>query len=152
MLYIHGYQDRYEICSGITIAGYPQAPIVNFYNASNMFCFTIPDNPIHPEVYEVNLTDSTGSQTRLSGVYNTSQCLTITSDLHPNVCGPFQLSVAVMNTVGREETTPTIIPDSTTAEPTPCDCYQQKGKLAPYYGQEYTRECLTSRITICKVT
>ena len=37
--------------------------------------------------------------------------------------------MAAMNTVGREETAPTMIPDSTTAEPTPCDCYQQKGKI-----------------------
>ena len=102
-------------------AGYPQPPNIIHHSSNSTFCF---NNPIHPEVYEVNLTDSTGSLTRLSGIYNTSQCLTITSDLYPDVCGPFPLSVAAMNTVGREVTQLTI---NTSNEASPCDCYLEKG-------------------------
>jgi hypothetical protein len=80
---------------------------------------------MYPEVYEVNLTDSTGSLTRLSGIYNTSQCLNITSDLYPAVCGPFQLSVAAINSVGREVTQQTLLEDN---QPMPCDCFREKGR------------------------
>jgi len=58
------------------------------------------------------VTDSTGMLTRLSGVYNTSRCLSITSDLYPDACGPFQLSAAAMNGVGRETTQLTLLPDA----------------------------------------
>ena len=108
----------------MSFSGYPQPPIITYFS-NNSFCFTIPDNPISPEVYEITLTDSTGSLIRLSGVYSTSRCLIITSDLYPNVCGPFQLSVAAVNEVGREVTQ---LSSSNITEPTPCECYQQKSK------------------------
>ena len=108
--------------------GYPAPPTINFNN-NITFSFTIPDNPISSEVYDVNLTDSTGSQTRLSGVYNTSRVLSITSDLYPDVCAPFQLSVTAVNSVGREAIQH-IIGEMT--EPTPCECYKQKGIMS--YG------------------
>ena len=92
-----------------------------------MLCFTVPNNPIHPEVFEVNLTDSTGSLTRLSGVYSTSKCLNITSDLYPGVCWPFQVSVAAINTAGREVTQLAINGTLPYGMATPCDCYQKKG-------------------------
>lgn len=106
----------------IILTGYPLSPLIS-YDENNMFCFTVPVNPIHPEVYEVKLTDSTGSLTRLSGIYSTSQCLTITSDLYPDACGPFQLSVAATNDVGREVSELTLLPSN---EPNPCGCYQEK--------------------------
>ena len=101
----------------------PQPP--NITDTGMAICLHIPDL-IHrsPEVYEVNLTDSTGSQTRLSGVYNTSQCLTITSDLYPTVCGPFQVSVAAVNSVGRNVTQQTLLRDN---QPMPCECFREKG-------------------------
>ena len=111
----------------LTIAGYPDSPRVNIM--SGAFCFTIPVNPIAPEVYEINVTDSTGSRINLSGVYNTSNCLSLTSDLYPDVCGPFQVSVVASNTVGRETAPPHLIGNNT-REPTPCDCYTRKGLYA----------------------
>ena len=90
-------------------------------DGSTSFCFA----SIRPTILEVNLTDSTGLLTRLGGIYNASDtCLTITSDLYPDVCGPFHLSVTAINTVGRVTAYSTILPD---VEPRPCDCYQQKG-------------------------
>jgi hypothetical protein len=108
-----------------TLTGFPQPPATTFNSTSNLFSFTIPDNPIAPVVYEINLTDVTGSLSSLSGVYNISGCLNI-SDLYPHVCGPFQFSVTASNSVGRESTLVTALPSSTT---TPCDCYREKGSL-----------------------
>jgi hypothetical protein len=103
-------------------------------------CLQIPDTPISPVVYEVNLTDSTGSMTGLSGIYNTSQCLKITSDFYPAVCGPFQLSVAAINSVGRvfgEERT--LLQGN---QPMPCDCFREKGSYVAV-----GRPCLASSST-----
>ena len=52
------------------------------------------------ESYLVTVTDVSGTNTSLSGTYNTSQCLPITSDLSPDVCGPFMASVVAVNGVG----------------------------------------------------
>ena len=57
------------------------------------------------ESYLVTVTDVTGMNTSLSGTYNTSQCLPITSDLSPDVCGPFMASVVAVNGVGSSSAT-----------------------------------------------
>ena len=101
--------------------GFPQPPIITVSNY--VFCFA-PVSPTILEHYEVNLADSTSLLTRLSGIFSTSRCLAITSDLYPDVCGPFHLSVTAINTVGRVTTHSTILSD---AESRPCDCYQQTG-------------------------
>ena len=57
------------------------------------------------ESYLVTVTDSCGMNTSISGTYNTSQCLPITSDLSPDVCGPFMASVVAVNGVGTSNET-----------------------------------------------
>ena len=47
----------------------------------------------------VTMTDVSGMNISLSGTYNTSQCLTITSDLSPDVC------VVAVNTAGTSSET-----------------------------------------------
>jgi hypothetical protein len=89
----------------------------------------IPDNPIAPEVYEISVTDVTGSLTSLNGVYSTSGCISV-SDLYPKICGPFQLSITATNSMGRERahfTTP--LRDTLT----PCGCYREKGNNCMLY-------------------
>ena len=120
----HNKRD-YQVCTFTTVP--PRPPSLNYSNRSRVFCFTIPNDLINPEVYQVNLTDNTGSLTRLSGTYNSSQCLTITSDLYPDVCGPFQLSVAA--TVNHLVTELTLISSGVANTSSPRDCYQAKGIL-----------------------
>ena len=57
------------------------------------------------ESYLVTVTDACGTDTSLSGTYSTSQCLPITSDLFPDVCGPFVVSVVAVNRVGTSSET-----------------------------------------------
>ena len=57
------------------------------------------------ESYLVTVTDSCGTDTSLSGTYNTSQCLPITFDLSPDVCGPLMASVVAVNGVGTSSET-----------------------------------------------
>ena len=57
------------------------------------------------ESYLVTVTDVSGTNTSLSGTYNTSQCLPITSDLSPDVCGPFMASVVAVNGAGTSSVT-----------------------------------------------
>ena len=57
------------------------------------------------ESYLVTVTDVSGTNTSLSGTYNTSQCLPITSDLSPDVCGPFMASVVAVNGIGMSNKT-----------------------------------------------
>ena len=57
------------------------------------------------ESYLVTVTDSCRTDTSLSGTYNTSQCLPITSDLSPDVCGPFMASVVAVNGIGMSNKT-----------------------------------------------
>ena len=70
---------------------------------NQLLCFNSSFNPDHPPHYEVNITDITGSLTDISGTYNTSRCL-MTSDLHPDVCGPLWVSVAARNSFGVSNT------------------------------------------------
>ena len=53
------------------------------------------------EYYLVTVTDVSGTNTSLSGTYNTSQCLPITSDLSLDVC----VSVVAVNGVGTSNKT-----------------------------------------------
>ena len=53
------------------------------------------------ESYLVTVTDVSGTDTSLSGTYNTSQCLPITSDLSPDVC----VSVVAVNRHGMSNKT-----------------------------------------------
>jgi hypothetical protein len=125
-----------------SLAGHPHHPVIDYNDTSRMFCFSIPNNPISPEIYEVNLTDSTGALTELHGVYWTSQCLTVTPNLYPHVCGPFQLFVVAKNSVGEEVSQQTLL-SNTNIEPTPCDCYQEKG-IAKNYS-------IIIIMTICRI-
>ena len=52
----------------------------------------------------VTVTDVSGMNS-LSGTYNTSQCLPITSDLSPDVCGLFMVSVVAVNGIGTSNKT-----------------------------------------------
>ena len=64
-------------------------------------------------MYEVNLTDSTGSLTPLSGFYTNPECLSIGPALYPDLCGPFQLSVAAISKVERSAVQyQTVLPDN----------------------------------------
>ena len=79
----------------------PNITVIN-----NSICFNVSSNSERPvEYYEVSITDVTGLDTPLSGVYNTSQCLTITSDLFPDVCAPFQVSIEAVNAFGASHVT-----------------------------------------------
>jgi hypothetical protein len=106
--------------------GDPLPPIYSNHSTDSglAICLHVPDNLIVPVVYEVNITDSTGSLTRRSDI-NSSQCLNFTSDLYPAVCGPFQLSVAAINSVGRTVTQQTLLAEDN--QPMPCDCFREKG-------------------------
>ena len=79
--------------------------------------------------YRVNLTDNTESPTRLSGIYHTSQCLSITPDLYPDVCGPFQLSVSA---AGQQVITAPLSLLPPGKELDLCGCYQEKGSCSYY--------------------
>ena len=72
------------------------------------------------ESYLVTLTDVTGTNTSLSGTYNTSQCLPITSDLSPDVCGPFIASVVAVNGVGKSNKTDYIYKINTNVDAQTC--------------------------------
>lgn len=54
--------------------------------------------------YEVTLIDITGSLSPLSCNYNISQCLDITLDDYPDVCGPFKFSLTANNSFGVSKT------------------------------------------------
>ena len=78
----------------------PPPPVV--YSTNTSVCFWS-RSPV--ESYLVTVTDSCGTDTSLSGTYNTSQCLPITSDRSPNVCGPFMVSVVAVDRVGTSSET-----------------------------------------------
>lgn len=75
--------------------GPPQNPVL-IYNKMNQICFSSSSN--YPTLYEVNITDITGSLA-LSNTYSTSQCLT-TSALYPDECAPLTVSVTARNSFG----------------------------------------------------
>ena len=85
------------------------------------------------DYYDVNVTDVTGLQTSLTGTYNSSQCLPIISESHPNVCRPFQVMITATNAYGTSNMTTY---NSTTSNrsdielPTGCDCYQIRGDIS----------------------
>ena len=74
----------------------PPPPVV--YSTNTSVCFWS-RSPV--ESYLVTVTDESGMNTSLSGTYNTSHCLPITSDLSPDVC----VSVVAVNTVGKSNKT-----------------------------------------------
>ena len=78
----------------------PPPPVVYSTNTSVCFWSRFP-----VESYLVTVTDVSGTNASLSGTYNTSQCLPITSDLSPDVCGPFMVSVVALNRVGTSSKT-----------------------------------------------
>ena len=79
----------------------PNVTVVN-----HSICFNVSSNSENPvDYYKVSITDVTGLDTPLSGVYNTSQCLTITSELFPDVCAPFQVSIEAVNAHGSSNVT-----------------------------------------------
>ena len=78
----------------------PPPPVV--YSTNTSVCFWS-RSPV--ESYLVTVTDSCGTDTSLSGTYNTSQCLPIPSDLSPDVCGPFMASVVAVNGIGTSSET-----------------------------------------------
>ena len=82
----------------------------------NSICFNASSNSAeHPvEYYKVSITDVTGLDTKLSGVYNISQCLTITSELFPDVCAPFQVSIEAVNVLGASNVTNIVLNSSLT--------------------------------------
>ena len=74
----------------------PPPPVV--YSTNTSVCFWS-KSPV--EYYLVTVTDVSGTNTSLSGTYNTSQCLPITSDLSLHVC----VSVVAVNRVGKSNKT-----------------------------------------------
>ena len=73
------------------------------------FCFDARFNPDDPAMYELNVTDVTGELIpSLSHSYTTSRCLTLTSNLYPDVCGPFKVTVTATNQNGNNTINSTI--------------------------------------------
>ena len=77
----------------------PNVTVIN-----NSICFNA-SSERSVDYYEVSITDVTDLDTPLSGIYTTSQCLTITSDLFPRVCAPFQVSIEAVNALGASNVT-----------------------------------------------
>ena len=92
----------------------PPPPVV--YSTNMSVCFWS-RSPV--ESYLVTVTDVSGTNTSLSGTYNTSQCLPITSNLSPDVCGPFMASVVAVNEVGMSNKTVLLIKINTSCITSP---------------------------------
>ena len=87
------------------------------------------------ESYLVIVTDVSGTDTSLSGTYNTSQCLPITSDLFPDVCGPFMASVVAVNGVGTSNKTVYIENNMTNANVDSLACLESRGLCKLWYNK-----------------
>ena len=88
----------------ILFLGVPCAPRISYIN--NSICF-FPHSTFqyYVDYYDVNVTDVTGLQTSLTGTYNSSQCLPIISESHPNVCRPFHVMITATNAYGTSNVT-----------------------------------------------
>ena len=100
----------------------PPPPVV--YSTNTSVCFWS-RSPV--ESYLVTVTDVSGTNTSLSGTYNTSQCLPITADLSPDVC----ISVITVNRVGISNITVHQI--NTDSLP----CFQLRGLLNTVLNKQY---------------
>ena len=87
------------------------------------------------ESYLVTVTDVSGTNTSLSGTYNTFQCLPITSDLSPDVCGPFMASVVAVNGIGTSNITVHKIKTESNFSSDSLPCFQIRG-LCTHNGNE----------------
>lgn len=66
----------------------------------NELCFNASFNPGHPARYDVNVTDITGYLTSVSGQYDSSHCLSLSSVLQPASCTPLEIAVTASNDFG----------------------------------------------------
>ncbi len=88
--------------NGILYSVPPSPPLLSYTDGS--VCFWS-EHAATIESYLVNVTDTTGNHTALSGTYTTPQCLNITSDLYPDLCEPLTVSVIAVNRVGQSNVT-----------------------------------------------